>query len=283
MRIFVSSFILSLLYGVSAMAAEGVARPWQLGFQDAASPVAEQIEDIHQFLLVIITATVLFVLALTFYICVRFNRRANPVPSKNSHNTLIEVIWTVVPICILVAIAIPSMRLHGYMNGNPEADMTLKVTGYQWYWNYEYPDHGGFAFDSYMIAEKDLKEGQKRLLEVDNRVLVPKDKVVRLQLTAGDVIHSWAVPAFSVKRDAMPGRLNETWFKATKTGVYYGQCSELCGIKHGFMPIAVEVVEQDVFDAWVAKKQADAGIVIEGNAKEDKEETAQLERAHTNG
>lgn len=257
------SFLIALL-AAPAMAAEGMATPWQLGFQDSASPVMEELDSMHSILLVVITAITIFVIGLTLYICVRFNRRANPVPSTNSHNTLLEVVWTVIPIIILVGIAIPSLRLHTFMNGEPpEVEMTLKVIGYQWYWNYEYPDHGGFSYDSYMKPDADLKEGEPRLLAVDNNVVVPVDTVVRVQLTGGDVIHSWAVPALGVKRDSMPGRLNETWFKATKTGTYYGQCSELCGIKHGFMPIAVEVVEKEQFQEWVTARKEEAGIVDE--------------------
>ena len=261
------SFILSFTTGVYAMAAQaqevvGIAKPWQLGFQDPATPVMEELVHLHDnLLLAIITVITLFVIVLTAYIMLRFRRREGIAPSKTSHNTLVEVIWTVVPILILVAIAVPSLRTHYFMKRAPEADMTLKIVGYQWYWGYEYPDQGGFGFESYMIKDEDLKPGQPRLLAVDNHVVVPVNKVVRVQVTGADVIHSWAMPAFGVKRDAVPGRLNETWFKATKTGTFYGQCSEICGVGHGFMPIAVDVVSEAEFNAWVKTRQDEAGIV----------------------
>lgn len=238
----------------------GLAKPWQLNFTQPVSPVMEQLDTAHYLLLILITLISLFVLCALVYICIRFNRRANPIPSKNAHNTKLEIIWTVIPVIILIAIAIPSLRLHYFMEDDADAEMTLKVVGYQWYWHYEYPDQGSFGFDSYMKKKEDLAEGDVRQLAVDNRVVVPVDTKVRVLLTAGDVIHAWAVPAFGVKRDAMPGRLNSSWFKATKTGTYYGQCSELCGVGHGFMPIRVDVVEKDEFTAWVAAKQKEAGI-----------------------
>lgn len=239
---------------------EGIATPWQLGFQHPATPVMDQLNLTHDFLLVIITVITLFVLALLVYICVRFNRRNNPVPSKTTHNTKLEVIWTTIPILILVAIAIPSLRLHYFMQHPVNPEMTLKVVGYQWYWHYDYPDHGGFGFDSYIKKGADLKEGDHRLLAVDNRVVVPVDTTIKVLVTGADVIHAWAVPAFGVKRDGVPGRLNETWFKAEKIGTYYGQCSELCGVGHGFMPIVIDVVSKEDFAAWVAEKQKAAGI-----------------------
>ena len=234
-------------------------QPWEMGLQPAASPVKHALNDFHNLLLVIITGIALLVLALLVVVVVRFNAKRNPTPSTTSHNTLLEVAWTVVPVIILIVIAIPSFRVLYMMEVTPEAEMTIKVTGRQWYWDYEYPDHGGFAFSSYMIQDSELKPEQKRLLEVDNRVVVPVDTTVRVQVTAGDVIHAWALPAFGVKKDAVPGRLNETWFRAEKEGVYYGQCSEICGINHGFMPIAVEVVSREAFDAWVAKAKVAYG------------------------
>jgi len=233
----------------------GDAKPWQHGFQDAATPVMEKIDWFHNYLLWIISVISVVVLALLVYVCVKFSRKANPVPATFTHNAKVEFIWTVIPIIILVAIAIPSLRIHyGYVNdeaslGNP--DVTLKVKGNQWYWTYEYPDDG-IMFDSYMKKDADLLPGEPRLLAVDNPIVVPVNKVVRVQLTGADVIHSWAVPAFGVKRDAVPGRLNETWFKATKEGIYYGQCSELCGKYHGFMPIEVRVVSDAVYQQWIA-------------------------------
>ncbi|MBA4788339.1 MAG: cytochrome c oxidase subunit II [Pseudomonadota bacterium] len=260
MRSFFRSSALAVATCAAAMVASaaawaGMGQPsdWQINLQGAATPVMENIHSFNIFLLVIITAIVLFVMVLLAIVMVRFNERANPVPSKTSHNTLIEVAWTVVPVLILVAIAIPSFRLLHQELHIPEPDMTVKVTGHQWYWSYEYPDNGGFGFDSLMVAEKDLKPGQPRLLAVDNEVVVPVNKTVRIQVTAGDVIHSFAVPSFGVKIDALPGRLNESWFKATREGVYYGQCSELCGRDHAFMPIAVRVVSEDQFNAWVAQ------------------------------
>ncbi|MEW6254590.1 MAG: cytochrome c oxidase subunit II [Pseudomonadota bacterium] len=243
----------TLLASAAAWAGMGQPSDWQINLQDAATPVMENIHSFNIFLLVIITAIVLFVMVLLAIVMVRFNERANPVPSKTSHNTLIEVAWTVVPVLILVAIAIPSFRLLHQELHIPEADLTVKVTGHQWYWSYEYPDNGGFSFDSLMVPEKDLKPGQPRLLAVDNEVVVPVNKTVRIQVTAGDVIHSFAVPSFGVKIDALPGRLNESWFKATREGIFYGQCSELCGRDHAFMPIAVRVVSEDQFNAWIAQ------------------------------
>lgn len=233
-------------------------KPWQTGFQDAATPLMEQITDFHFLLLIIITVITLFVLALLVWVVVKYNEKANPNPSRTTHNAKVEVLWTVIPVLILVVIAVPSFKLLYYSDVIPEADMTIKATGHQWYWSYEYSDHGKFEFDANMVATEDLKPGQPRLLETDNRIVVPVDAVVRVQVTAGDVLHSWAMPAFGVKVDAVPGRLNETWFGPVKQeGVYYGQCSELCGTRHGFMPIAVEVVSREKFDAWViaAKKE----------------------------
>jgi len=238
---------------------EGIAKPWQLGFQTPASPVMEKLFEMHNFLLVVITVITIFVLILLTYICIRFRRKANPVPSKTTHNTKIEIIWTVIPVLILVVIAIPSLRLHYYMQKVVDPELTLKVVGYQWYWHYEYPDQGGFGYDSY-IKKTGLAPDEHRLLAVDNHVVVPVDTKVRELLTGAYVIHSWAMPAFGVKRDAVPGRLNETWFEATKLGRFYGQCSELCGVGHGFMPIVVDVVSKDDFKAWVKKKQDEAGI-----------------------
>lgn len=250
-----SRFIVSLfalLLPVPALA-DGIARNWQLGFQEAASPTMEKLAWLHDdFLLYIITAITLFVLVLMIYIAVRFNARANPVPSKTTHNVRLEIIWTLVPVLILVAVAIPSVRVHHFMEKPPEDAITLKVTGYQWYWGYEYPDHGGIAFESRIIEDADLKPGDVRLLSVDMPVVVPVNTPIRVQTTAADVIHAWAVPAFGVKRDAVPGRLNETWFEATKEGRYYGQCSELCGVRHGFMPIVIDVVSKEKFEEWVA-------------------------------
>lgn len=245
--------------GVATVAlADGMAVPKQLGLQAAASPVMEDLVSFHHFLLILITVIVLFVTGLLAYVMIRFNAKANPVPSKTTHHTLIEVAWTVIPILILVAIAIPSFRLLYKQLEIPEAELTIKATGYQWYWGYEYPDNGGLSFDSNMVPEADLN-GRPRLLAADNPLVVPVDTTVRVIVTGADVIHAFAVPAFGVKIDAIPGRLNETWFKATRTGIFYGQCSELCGQAHAFMPIEVHVVSKEEFAQWLEKnKQASA-------------------------
>ncbi len=246
--------------GVAAYAAQPL--PWQMGLQPAATPVMASINDFHNLLLVIIILVTLFVMGLLIYVMWRFGEKRNPVPTKTTHNTLIEVIWTVLPVIILVVIAVPSFK-QLYMNDVvPKADLTVKAIGHQWYWSYEYPDNGKFSFDSNMVPTEQLKPGQIRLLDTDTSVVVPVNATVRVQVTADDVLHAWAVPAFGVKIDAVPGRLNETWFKATREGTYYGQCSELCGTNHGFMPIRVDVVSKQKFKAWVAKQrraQAPAG------------------------
>jgi cytochrome c oxidase subunit II len=232
--------------------------PWQMGFQPAASPVMEEIESFHDILLVIITVITAFVLGLLLYVMWRFSEKRNPTPSKTTHNTVIEVVWTVVPVLILVYIAFKSFPLLYFTDVTPEPDMTIKAVGHQWFWSYEYPDNGNFTFDAYMIADSeiDASKGQIRLLETDNRVVVPIDATVKVLLAAEDVIHAFAMPAFGVKEDAVPGRLNETWFKATKEGVYYGQCSELCGNGHAYMPIVIEVVSKAKFDEWVKEAQS---------------------------
>ena len=224
---------------------------WQLGFQDAASQTMRDIVWFHDYMLMpIIVAISAFVLFLMLYAMVRFRASRNPNPSKRTHNVLIEVIWTLVPCLILIVMAVPSFKVLYSQDTIPKADVTIKAIGYQWYWGYEYPDEN-IIFDSYMIEEKDLQEGQPRLLAVDNVVVVPVNKVVKVLITANDVLHAWALPAFGVKRDAMPGRVNETWFKAEREGTFYGQCSELCGIKHAFMPIEVRVVSEEDYQLWL--------------------------------
>lgn len=258
-------FVLLVLASMGAAADDivGHAREWQMNFQPAATPVMEKLSGLHHYLLILVTVIVIFVMGLLSYVCVRFSRKNNPTPSKTTHNTLIEVVWTVVPIIILVGIAIPSLRLHYFMDRAVEPEMTLKVTGYQWYWGYEYPDHDGLSFETYMKKEEELIGNEPRLLATDKPVVVPVDTTVRVLTTAADVIHAFAMPAFGVKVDAVPGRLNETWFRATKTGIYYGQCSELCGVGHGFMPIEFRVVEKDVFKAWVARAK-DGNYALSG-------------------
>jgi cytochrome c oxidase subunit 2 len=237
--------------GGMALAETGEPSPWQLGLQQAATPVMEDIAWFNDFLLWLTTAIAVFVLVLLVVVCVKFNARSNPVPSRTTHNTLIEVLWTVVPVLILVVIAVPSFRLLFYQLNVPAADLTIKATGKQWFWSYAYPD-AKIEFDSVMLQDKDRKPDQPRLLAVDNEVVVPVNKVVHVLTTGADVIHSFSVPSFGIKIDSIPGRINETWFKATKEGIYYGQCSELCGRDHAFMPIAVRVVNEQAYNAWLA-------------------------------
>ena len=243
-----------------ALAGTGQPSPWQLGLQDAASPVMIDIIWFHDFLLWIITGITAFVLALLLIVIIRFNARANPTPSRTTHNSLLEVAWTIVPVVILVAIAIPSFRLLFLELDAPTPDLTVKATGKQWYWSYNYPDNGNFEFDSLLVEDKDLKPGQPRLLTVDNELVVPVNKVVHVLVTGADVIHSFAVPSFGVKIDAVPGRLNDTWFKATSEGLFHGQCSELCGKDHAFMPITVRVVSDAEFAKWVEVEKKNAGL-----------------------
>jgi cytochrome c oxidase subunit 2 len=243
-----------LLAGASHAAPE----PWQTGFQPAASPVMANIEDFHRFLLYIIVAVSFLVFALLVWIAIRYRQRRNPVPGRATHNTLLEVVWTIVPVIILVVIAIPSFKLLYYEADIPKPDLVIKAIGKQWFWTYQYPTSGNFQFDSLGLSDTDaLKKGEPRLLGVDNFLVVPVNRVVKVQTTGADVIHSWALPAFGVKMDAIPGRINETWFKATAEGTYYGECSELCGARHAYMPIEVKVVSQDTFNAWLgtAKKK----------------------------
>ncbi len=251
----------ALLAGTGAAVAElGQPAPWQLGLQQSASPVMTDITSFHNFLLWIIGAITLFVLILLLIVMVRFNARANPTPSRTTHNTVIEVIWMIVPVVILVAIAVPSFRLLFLELDPPKADLTVKATGKQWYWSYNYPDNGNFEFDSLLVDDKDLKPGQPRLLTVDNEMIVPVNKVVHVLVIGADVIHSFAIPSFGIKIDAVPGRLNETWFKATSEGRFHGQCSELCGKDHAFMPITVRAVNDAEFAAWVATEKKNAGL-----------------------
>ncbi len=230
--------------------------PWQLGFQEAATENMAMITDFNNFLLYLMTAITLLVLGLMIYVMVRFNAKSNPEPSKTTHNTFVEVVWTVLPILILVVIAVPSFRLLYFQREIPQAEVTVKAVGYQWYWGYEYPDHGDFAFDSLMLNDEERGD-QPRLLATDTAMVVPVDTTVRVIVTAADVLHAFAMPAFGLKMDAVPGRLNETWFKAEKTGTFYGQCSELCGIRHAFMPIRIEVVSKEEFAAWVEEAKAE--------------------------
>ncbi|MEK9716921.1 MAG: cytochrome c oxidase subunit II [Pelagibacteraceae bacterium] len=230
---------------------------WQLGYQEGVTSLMKDAVYMHDYILMpIITVISIFVLFLLIYLVVKFRESKNPNPTKTSHNTLLEILWTVIPVLILVVIAIPSFKLLYKQDIIPKADVTIKAIGYQWYWGYEYPDHK-IAFDSVMIADKDLKPGQPRLLATDTKIVLPVNKVIKVLITSNDVLHAWTIPAFGVKRDAVPGRINETWFKAEKEGIYYGQCSELCGIKHAFMPIEVHIVSEEKYLAWLeeAKKK----------------------------
>jgi cytochrome c oxidase subunit II len=229
--------------------------PWQVAMQDPVTTIMERVTSFHDLLLWIISAIVLFVMGLLAYACWRFNEARNPVPSRRSHNTLLEIVWTAVPVLILVILAIPSFKLLYYADVVPETEMTIKAVGHQWYWTYEYPDNGNFTFDAYMIAAEDLQSGQRRLLETDNRLVVPVGTNIRIQTTSEDVIHSWGVPQFGVKVDAIPGRLNEMWVNVLEPGTYYGHCYELCGVNHAFMPVTVEALPKEEFEAWVREAQ----------------------------
>ncbi len=256
----------TMLGADAALAGMGQPTDGQLGMQIAASPVAEGIHDFHDKVNAIIVTIAVFVLILMLYVMFRFNARANPTPSRTTHNTLLEVAWTVIPIIILVYIALPSFRLLRLQYDYPPPDLVVKATGYQWYWNHEYlpkeKEGKSFAFDSVMLSDEERKEltaagiPTPRNLAVDNEIVVPVNKTVHVLVTAGDVLHNWTVPSFGSKVDAVPGRLNSTWFKATKMGIFYGQCSELCGKDHSFMPIAVRVVDEGTYKEWAAAMTA---------------------------
>jgi cytochrome c oxidase subunit 2 len=254
LRLSATALILGILLASAGVACAGLGQPtpWEMDLQDSASPVMQDVAGFHFFLLWVIALISAFVLGLLLICIVRFNARANPTPSRTTHNTPIEILWTIVPVIILAAIAVPSFRLLFVQLEVPKPDLTVKATGKQWFWSYSYPDSGNFEFDSMMVQEKDLKPGQLRLLAVDNEMVVPVNKVVHVLVTGADVIHSFAVPSFGIRMDAIPGRVNETWFKATTEGVFYGQCSELCGKDHSFMPIAVHVVNENDFNTWLS-------------------------------
>ena len=258
-----------LSYFVASSAIANQPKDWQLGFQEAASSSMREIVNFHdKLLLPIIIAISVFVLFLMVYACIRFRASRNPNPSTTTHNVAVEVLWTLIPCLILIVMAVPSFKILYKQDTIPKAEVTVKAVGYQWYWGYEYPDEN-IIFESYMLEDKELKENQPRLLAVDNEVVVPVNKVVKVLITANDVLHAWALPAFGVKRDAVPGRINETWFKAEKIGTYYGQCSELCGIKHAFMPITVKVVSEEDYKEWLteAKNKFAKEIVEEDQFK----------------
>lgn len=225
-------------------------RPWQVQLQEAATPVMEQISNLDKFQHYVIAAIVAFILLLLLYVCFRFRSSKNPIPSNTSHNAKLEIAWTIIPVLILISIVIPSIKLLYYMDRIPQPDMSLKIVGHQWYWEYQYPEYENFGFDSVIIPEERLKPGELRLLTVDNKVVLPIDTNIRILVTSADVIHSWSVPAFGVKTDAIPGRVNESWLNIKKPGIYYGQCYELCGIGHAFMPIMVEAKSKEDFLKW---------------------------------
>jgi cytochrome c oxidase subunit 2 len=240
--------------GIGIAHADGP-RPWEIYFQAPISPTAVRFHEFHGFLLVLITLITLFVLGLLLYVIVRFRASRNPVPSKTTHHTLIEVLWTVIPVLILVVMAVPSFKLLYYVDRAPDAKMTIKVTAHQWYWSYEYPDNGNFTFDANHIQDSDLKPGQLRLYAVDNHVVLPVNTKVRVLVTSGDVMHSWFVPPAGVQMYAVPGRLNETWIEIDQEGTFYGSCNQICGVNHGFMPIEIEAVSADKFQQWVGEAQ----------------------------
>ena len=231
----------------------GAPKPWQMNFDEGASPTKTKMNDFHNFLLIIITAITLFVMGLLIYVMWRFREKKNPIPSTFTHNMKLEVIWTLVPVLIVMAIAVPSFRLLYFGDRIADPEMTIVATGYQWYWGYEYPDHDNMAFLSYMIPDEDIQPGQKRLLETDNRVILPVDTNIRILVTAQDVLHAFAVPSLGIKTDAVPGHTNETWVRIEREGVYYGQCSEICGVNHAFMPITIEAVSKEEFEQWLVE------------------------------
>jgi len=261
---------LSTLAFVASAHATGYPKPTQLGLQEPASTQMERIFSFHNdLLLIIITGIVLFVLALLVIVIFRYNAKANKDPSKVTHNVPLEVFWTVVPVIILIIIAVPSFKLLFYNDRTFEPEMTLKVTGYQWYWGYEYPDYDNISFLSYMIPDEDINEseGQKRLLSTDNVVVLPIETDIQIIVTAADVLHSFAVPALGIKKDAVPGRLNETWVRIEKPGTYYGQCSELCGKDHAFMPIEIRAVTKEEFEQWVEQAKDEFAAYTDGTVK----------------
>ncbi len=274
-RIGVFAGIFSLAASLAGTAGAGQPRDWQMGLQPAASTTMERMVDFHDLLLVVILSITVFVLLLLLYVMYRFSERRNPTPSKTTHNTLIEVLWTTVPVIILVLIAIPSFKLLYYADRVEDADMTIKAIGHQWYWSYEYPDHGDFTFDGIMLSDDEREEGQPRLLATDTFVVLPVDTKIRLLVTADDVLHSFAIPAFGIKLDANPGKVNETWMEITREGTYYGQCSEICGAGHSYMPIAIKAVSKEAFDEWV--EQAKQEYARAG----EPEDGTRLARVHT--
>jgi cytochrome c oxidase subunit 2 len=257
---------ISTLVGLASHPALAQApREWEMGMQPAFSPMKQGIIDLHNLVLVIITIITLFVGALLAWVCVRYNEKRNPVPSQTSHHTGLEIAWSVIPVLILVVMAIPSFRLIYYLDRTPNPDMTIKVTGHQWYWEYSYPDDGNVNIESRIIADEDLKPGDLRLLSVDNQLVIPAGKKIRVLTNSADVIHSFFIPALGAQRYAIPGRTIEMWLEADKPGVYYGECNQICGQNHSRMPIAIHAVTDAEFKSWVtqAKKAASAGPVTQ--------------------
>ena len=248
------------------------ATDWQLSFQNPATDLMGSVVGLHNIILIVMTLVTLFVLFLLFYVSFRFSAKRNPIPSTTTHNTVVEVLWTAIPIVILVVLAIPSFKLLYQQEKSENYDMTVKVIGHQWYWEYEYPDHGDFYFESYMIQDEDLQEGDLRLLTVDNPLVIPANKNIQILITAGDVLHSWAVPSMGLKTDAVPGRLNETWVNVKEPGIYRGQCSEICGSGHGFMPVVVKVLPESEFIAWANEAKNNYAINEDIKTNETNEE-----------
>lgn len=247
--------IITLWISISTFIYANSPTPWQMGLQEAVTPIMENITHVHNILLAVIFSIAILVVALILYVIYRFRASKNPIPDQRSHHVILEIFWTLVPALILICVGIPSVRILYQNDKAQHPEITIKAIGHQWYWTYEIKDgEKQLSFDSYMINDEDLKPGQLRTLEVDNRVIVPVNTTVQLLTTSADVLHSYAVPAFGIKKDSVPGRINETWFRVSREGVYYGQCSELCGIKHGFMPIVIEVVARDKYTAWRDEK-----------------------------
>ena len=266
-----TTLLLTFLHNAGYATAEGVemrSEPWQLFFQKPMSPSAEKIYDFNVFLLWIEGLITVFVLGLMAYICFKFTAKKNPTPSKTTHNALLEVLWTGIPVIILIVIAIPSLKILYFTDKIQTAEMTLKITGNQWYWTYEYPDHDGLTFDSNMLADEELKSSQPRLLSVDNPVVLPANTKIRLLMGSNDVMHNWAMPSLAIKVDTVPGRINETWTQINQVGDYYGQCSELCGINHGFMPIHIKALEKEAFEKWVVKAKKEFALNPKSSGKE---------------
>jgi cytochrome c oxidase subunit II len=256
------AFNLSAAPFALAQGVVGAPRPWEMGMQRSFSPIKDRIIELHDLVLVIITLITLFVGGLLVWVMVRYNAQRNPVPSQTSHNTIIEILWTVIPVLVLVIIAIPSFRLIYYQDRTPDPDLTIKVTGHQWYWEYTYPDQGNVDVESRYIHDEDLKPGQLRLLDVDNQLVIPVNKKIRILTSSTDVIHSFFIPSYGVQRYAIPGRTIETWMEADQIGTFYGECNQICGQDHSRMPISVKAVSEADFNAWIAQEKKSAAAAL---------------------